>query len=269
MNRLTRAKWAKETINKKIPALLAGDPLAAAGVQGTLLHRNLPSLSPPSDSDSPTLIQIWHTDTLTAAEVLHKRGGRVAILNMASCFQPGGGVLKGTTAQEEFLCARTTLYPALRHEFYRLPEISAIYTRDTLVFRNAAGDDLPKSEYYHVDVVSAAMLRQPELIERDGVRTWADEGNREIVLSKMRYVMRALIMNGCQRVVLGAWGCGAYGNPLEEVADLWKTVLIGGRRGMKEHWSGIEEIVFAITSPAQVAAFRQRFPSETDDTLFP
>jgi uncharacterized protein (TIGR02452 family) len=266
MDRHARAKWARETINKRIPALLASDAVAASGVQGTLLSQNHPALPAPTASDPIPPVQVWQTDTLTAAEVLHKRGGRVAILNMASCLQPGGGVLRGAKTQEEFLCTRTTLYPALRDEFYRLPEVSTVYTRDTLVFRNAAGEDLPKADFYHVDVVTAAMLRSPELAERDGQVTWADEGSKETVLAKMRCVMRSLVMNGVKRVVLGAWGCGAYGNPVEEVANLWRTVLVGGRRGRKERWTGIEEIVFAITNAGQVTVFRERFPSEADGT---
>jgi len=46
---------------------------------------------------------------------------------MASPLRPGGGVLTGATSQEEFLCARTTLYPSLREKFYRRkPSLSCL-----------------------------------------------------------------------------------------------------------------------------------------------
>lgn len=261
MNRDARAKWAKETINNKIPSLLVGDPLARAGIKRTSLLENLQPThsSPPT---TPLVIQVWETDTLSAATILSKRGDsapRVAILNMASCLRPGGGVLTGATSQEEFLCTRTTLYPALKDSFYRLPEVSVVYTPNALVFRNSNGEDLPKSERYHVDVASSAMLRGPDISEKGGIRTWANEGDVEVVLAKLRIVMRSMVQNGVKRVVLGAWGCGAYGNPVEEVARLWRVVLLGNKRGRKEEWTGIEEVVFAITDTNQATAFRTRF----------
>ncbi|RWA04683.1 hypothetical protein EKO27_g10427, partial [Xylaria grammica] len=69
--------------------------------------------------------------TARAPDTKHKIG----ILNMASPLSPGGGFLNGATSQEETLCMRTTLLPALRDEFYRLPELGVVYTPDVLVFR--------------------------------------------------------------------------------------------------------------------------------------
>jgi uncharacterized protein (TIGR02452 family) len=273
LDRNGRAKWAKETINKKIPTLLAGDALARAGVSGSRLLQNLSSL-PPSNPSDPflTTIHVWNTDTLTAAHRLRARHGdsseRLVILNMASSLRPGGGVLSGATSQEEHLCTRTTLYPSLRDQFYRLPEVSVIYTKDALVFRNFEGQDLPKSERIHVDVVTAAMLRNPDLTERGGVTTWANPGDEEVVLAKMRMVMRALVQNNVRRVVLGAWGCGAYGNPVGEVARLWRMVLAGNKRGLKEKWDGVEEVCFAITDRRMVSVFQEVFDGlVADDTI--
>lgn len=269
MSRDARVKWAKETINKKIPTLLNGDPLARAGVQHTTLLENLQPMR--SSQADPIIIQIWNVGTLTAASTLVKRGNnsRTAVLNMASSLRPGGGVLTGATSQEEYLCTRTTLYPALQDSFYRLPEVSVIYTPDVLVFRNGDGEDLPKSERYHVDIASAAMLRGPEISEKDGVETWTNEGDVELVLAKMRILMRSLVQHGVKRVVLGAWGCGAYGNPVAEVARLWRIVLLGSKRGKKEEWTGIEEIVFAITDTRQTDTFRERFADVVVGTATP
>jgi uncharacterized protein (TIGR02452 family) len=177
--------------------------------------------------------------------------------------------MTGATSQEEFLCTRTTLYPALRDSFYRLPEVSVIYTANVLVFRNSDGEDLSKSERYHVDVVSAAMLRSPDISKKGGVLTWANEGDVETVLAKMRVVMRSLCQRGVKRVVLGAWGCGAYGNPVDEVARLWRLVLLGGKKGRTEQWPGVEEVVFATTDVAQTAVFRARFEDVVTSTGIP
>lgn len=258
-----RAKAAKVTIHKKIPALLASDSLARAGVKGAAVVRDLQAMPKLKDSPDPT-IHVWHNDTISAAINLHSQPAigphRLAILNMASPLRPGGGVLTGATSQEEFLCTRTTLYPSLKDEFYRLPEIGLIYTKDVLVFADASGEDLPKTQRFHVDVVTAAMLRMPDTkTGDDGEPTWAQQQDRETVILKMRMVLRALVSHGITHVVLGAWGCGAYANPLREVARCWKLVLLGSKKGRKEDWSGLRDVVFAITTPGQVEVFAQEF----------
>ncbi|KAG8843946.1 hypothetical protein FRB91_002987 [Serendipita sp. 411] len=273
MNREDRARWAKQTINQTIPAILRGDALSRAGIKHTILHRNLPPMPSPNPIDDASIsIHIWQVDTLSAAQALHGRTssppGRLAILNMASYLRPGGGVLTGAQSQEEFLCTRTTLYPALRDEFYRLPEVSVVFTRDVVVFRDANGEDFPKQNRFHVDVATSAMLRA-DLTEVEGATTWADDQVKEVILAKMRLLMRVLCGNGVKRVVLGAWGCGAYGNPVEEMARLWRIVLLGGKKGKKEHWKGLEEVIFAITDQTQMGIFRRIFEDTVSPSLTP
>lgn len=88
-------------------------------------------------------------------------------------------------------------------------------------------------------------------------------GNREFVRPKMRFVMRVFQAKGARRVVLGAWGCGAYGNPVGEVVSSWRDALLGSRRGKKGEtdagWKGIEEIVFAIGDTGMADRFAEAF----------
>ncbi|KAF4539977.1 uncharacterized protein LTHEOB_9789 [Lasiodiplodia theobromae] len=211
----------------------------------------------------PIQLHLQVADTLEAAARLSSTGSnkqaKVAVLNMASPLRPGGGVLNGATSQEEWLCLRTTLYPSLRDEFYRLPEVGAIYTPDVLVFRRSDDEatDLDKKDRFFIDVVSAGMLRFPDVEGEEGEEKKYNNGkDRDLVMQKMRAVMRILRMKGADKVVLGAWGCGAYGNPVGEVARAWKKVLLGTESKKKaksgsnnstggEGWDGLE-VVFAI-----------------------
>jgi uncharacterized protein (TIGR02452 family) len=234
-------------------------------------------ITPPSPSQPARKIRIITTDTLTAAHILvqsrkpSKKAPNVCILNMASPLRPGGGVLTGATSQEEFLCARTTLLPSLNESYYRLPELGGIWSPDILVFRNArplgdASGDLGIGERYWVDVISAGMLRFPELEAGEDDVKRLSKKDRGVVEMKMRAVMRIAEAKGVKKVVLGAWGCGAYGNPVGDVAAAWKSVLCGSSSpNMKkgkvdmETWPGVEEVVFAISNRRMAREFAIAF----------
>lgn len=269
-------------MNKLIPSLLPAHPRARRGIDASeLIVTPAPAVAATSGTQAGPRLTIRAVDTLTTARGLLSNPSntidKVAILNMASPLSPGGGFLNGATSHEEALCMRTTLLPALRDEFYRLPEVGCVYTPDVLVFRSGEGeqegDSLPlldKKDRWFVDVVSAAMLRLPETeVDADtGRGGYIHAKDREIVLDKMRAVMRVFSLKGASKVVLGAWGCGAYGNPVGEVARAWRKVLLGAasRKGKKkantstiEQWAGIKEVVFAIKDVSMAEAFHTAF----------
>ncbi|KAF5026755.1 hypothetical protein F66182_1174 [Fusarium sp. NRRL 66182] len=221
-------------------------------------------------------ISLRVADTLTAARALltldtpsgpkvdlGNNRARVAILNMGSPLSPGGGFLNGANSQEESLCMRTTLYPSLKDEWYRLPDLAAIYTPDVLVFRDEEANDLDKKDRFYVDCITAAMLRSPESdVDPDGIATYANNKDRDMAQAKMKMVMRICSAKGVKRIVLGAWGCGAHGNPIGEVARCWKAVLRpkhDNSAKVKERWESIDEVVFAIKDPNMADVFETAF----------
>lgn len=282
-----RAKKAKTTLNQLIPSLLPTHPRARRGIEAAeLLVEPKPvevsvepsKATPGNDAQKykPPRILLQVADTLTAAHALVAEGrsgpesdsDRVAVLNMASPLTPGGGFVNGAGSQEESLCMRTTLLPSLKDEWYRLPELGAVYTPDVLVFRGEDAEEvLEKKDRWFVDCLSAAMLRNPET-ERDeetGFSHYANEQDRQLVLEKMKMVLRICQLRGITKVVLGAWGCGAFGNPVGEIAAAWRKVLLprndnkGKKKSTKETWTGIEEVVFAIKDAGMADAFEAAF----------
>ncbi|KAK4947524.1 hypothetical protein LTR10_013469 [Elasticomyces elasticus] len=267
-----RAKAAKITVNKTIPAILASSAKARKGVEGSTLivdpaangvksGAKLPKKGENEDGADEVVangrvkVRVIVGDTLSVARTLSqavshtgqstKPKKNVAVLNMASPLLPGGGFVNGASAQEESLCFRTTLYPALRDEFYRLPEVGAVWTEDVCVFRDEAGNDLSKNERWWVDVISAGMLRFPDVEGDEGEEPrYASAKDRDLAVRKVKCIMEILRSKGVERCVLGAWGCGAYGNPVGEVARAFQKVILGDRKG--NGCGDLKNIVFAI-----------------------
>lgn len=302
--RMERARRAKDTVNRAIPDILRASPRARHGIHkadlivdppaNNLVSASNTPISPSPPSRDAPKVRILCQDTLSAAARMSSRPFAVrrnssvarpsanqpcniAILNMASPLRPGGGFLEGANSQEEFLCARTTLYPSLWDSFYRLPEIGGVWTPDVMVFRdhNVEANDLTKRDRYFIDVISSGMLRFSDTQGTQRVRSddRSDGGacscgvsycdrDRELVTRKMKAVLRIAERQGVERLILGAWGCGAYGNPVREVAKIWRKVIAGSprqRRPNPERWSSIKEIVFAIPDRTMMREFENVF----------
>jgi uncharacterized protein (TIGR02452 family) len=279
-NKAARARLAHEIINKTIPSLLRSDPRAAAGVNGSRLFRGRSELLPltrgeESSTTGPSAgrerfddtfqkipvsvlhlkVSIIPADSFVAAHGYRQKfpHARIAVLNMASTYGPGGGVLRGARAQEEALCLRSTLYPSLQPQWYRLPEDAVAWSEDILVFAEPDPQKviniLDKNSMWYVDVVSCAAIKDPPI---KGARDdeYADPRDEEQMVLKIKYIMRACVKMGAKVVVLGAFGCGAYGNPIGKVAGMFRRVLLGrqGDGNAEEDWAaaGIEEVAIAI-----------------------
>lgn len=298
MTRAERELRAKATVHRAIPEILRSSPKAKHGVsQADLVVDPQPVIKTPTGPAAPIYrpdltIRVTMQDPLsTASNISEKPYGakrtadsrrnddaksNVTIHNMATLSRPGGGFLTGGNDQEAFLCARTTLFPSLFDEFYALPDVGGIFTPDVLVFRDTNAIDLPKRERYFINVISAGLPKHPENRGRYDEReascscgvSYCDR-DRDIVVRKMKAVLRMAQLKGTKQLVLGAWGCsGPYRHPVKEVAKLWRKVIIGSarqRRPNVEQWEGIDEIIFSIPDGSFAREFRHVF----EDVLAP
>ena len=182
-----------------------------------------------------------------AAMRLHRENpeAKIAVMNFANAFHPGGGVTEGASAQEECLCRTSTLYPllyrrTLRDSFYRYHQnLKSLNATDTLIYTEGVvicktDEDLPKrmpkEDWVTVDVITIAA---PDLRLIDD--RFFEQSEDSYRMSKAElfgyHVKRAIHMFTCAAankadiLVLGAFGCGAFRNDPTVVANAYKTAM--------------------------------------------
>ena len=220
-----------------LPNVLATTPQAPA--HGHLYDQN--TLRPLNSQKCPrypkTAIRVLNSDTVDAAIFLSTQSSTtpskpVLILNMANAYHSGGGWLSGALAQEEALCYRSSLSFTLKTRYYPLPDAGGIHSPTVIVIRESMANghdllDLSRPEDLPVvSVVSVAGISGPKVVRTvSGEEGYQHKKDREMMKEKMRVVLRIAAVNGHRVVVLGALGCGAFGNPKGEVVQCWKEVF--------------------------------------------
>ena len=199
-----------------------------------------------------------------AAMKLHKENpdAKIAVMNFANAFHAGGGVTKGSSAQEECLCRTSTLYPLLhrrmlRDSFYKHHhDLNTSKATDSLVYTEGVvicktDEDLPKrmpkEDWVTVDVITIAA---PDLRDKSNIHAPLVNGVTYMNDAELfgYHVKRAIHMltcaaaKGADILVLGAFGCGAFQNDPEVVAKAYKTVL-------QEFPKVFRQIEFAVYCP--------------------
>lgn len=208
----------------------------------------------------PTKVRVISSDTIDAALALpHSKYGKPCILNMANATTAGGGFKHGALAQEEALCYRTSLYRTLKIKHYPLGDKEGIYSPDVMVIRKSMKDghglldlrepkDLPV-----ISAVSVAAVCRPDIATKlSGAKTYSNDADRRLMMDKIRLILRMAIRHRHTQLVLGAFGCGAFGNPREEVAVMFLDVL-----EEKEFQGGWwEDVVFAVLDDGKGPNFK-------------
>ena len=200
--------------------------------------------------DDQAIIKVTNRDTFTAAKeyaniINSTNEGFVGVLNFASSTNPGGGVTKGSTAQEECLCRCSNLYLTLYQEkcireYYNvnkkymsnLGSDAIIYSRNIYVFKDKNYNMLPVKDRFYVDVLTCAA---PNLRENprnqyntdasEEKLTLTDEELYNIHVKRARNILNVAIKNEDDYLILGAFGCGAFRNNPGIVAKAYKDVL--------------------------------------------
>ncbi|MFF2026656.1 TIGR02452 family protein [Streptomyces sp. NPDC058171] len=235
-------------------------PALAAARSGTVSHS--PTFAPAPTGPFTGGAEVTDEDSLRAARRLTDEGvEHLAVLNFASARNPGGGYLRGAKAQEEDLCRTALLYSCLLEapDYYAAHRASAdlnyshrvIFSPHVPVIRDGSHALLDRT--YHVSFLTSPAPNAGQLA-RHSPSEEADV--RGTLTERARRVLGVAAHHGVRELVLGAWGCGVFGNDPAEVADAFAEAL-------HTHGAPFARVTFAVwdrsaDSPNRTA-FRARF----------
>lgn len=149
---------------------------------------------------------------------------RPLVMNFANAVTPGGGFLRGARAQEECLCRASTLYASISSEpameLYRYNRRNPspvdsdymLLSPNVCVFRGPDGELLNDPYLVSVFTIPAPNKR--------GLAKMAPQDELDQVMTdRLHKFLMAAARHGYRNLVLGAWGCGAFGHDAATVAS--------------------------------------------------
>ena len=195
-------------------------------------------------SQQATLISVTNESTLAAAHRLVAAGHHPVALNFASARHPGGGFLSGALAQEESLARSSALYACLAgnpmyawHASHRDPFYTdyAIYSPDVPVFRNEHGALLEAP--YLCAFITCPAVNASVALDRNPS---CGPSIRAAMAQRIERVFAIAAAQNSTHIILGAWGCGVFGNDPREIATLFHAALAG------PYQQTFAQVIFAI-----------------------
>ncbi|MDY6938552.1 MAG: TIGR02452 family protein [Cyanobacteriota bacterium] len=218
---------------------------------------------------STTQFEVKNETTLTGAKRMAESGKyqKIGVLNFASAKNPGGGFLGGAQAQEESLARSSALYSSLlqcpkHYEFHRanrslLYSDRIIYSPHCPVFKTDNGTLLKQP--YFVDFITspapnagAVARNQPKSV-RDIPEALRDRGGKVLAIATHQ---------GCDALVLGAWGCGVFRNDPAMVAQMFADYLLPNG----QFWGRFKSVLFSVLDSTKkrriFAEFDERFSGD-------
>lgn len=214
------------------------------------------------DTTVETRIDVTNESSLSAVRrLVTEERPDVLCLNFASARNPGGGFLGGAEAQEENLAKSSGLYACLiaKMEMYqsnRAYDFCAyhddmIYSPKVPVFRDDA--------YQYLDEPVLATFVTAPAVNRSAVSRNSPDRlyELEIIMPMRIELLLALARHhGHRSLVLGAWGCGVFGNHSAQMSGWFADALKG------PFCNAFERVHFAVLdrhNDGTYAAFAERF----------
>ncbi len=178
--------------------------------QKTTKYTNLPSISKTHNG----VISVHNDDTLDFPIINNVENPLILIF--ADDINPGGCIESGNGMQEESLFRRTGLFRYMSRNFYPLKDNETLYCENVPVIRMSEMHRSREIPEIYYSFVAGACLKYPSFPMK------FDEIN--LMKEKVDLILKIAILRGHKNVILGAWGCGAFGCNPNEIAKILKEV---------------------------------------------
>ena len=155
---------------------------------------------------------------------------KILVLNLANPVNPGGGVRRGARAQEEDLCRSSSLLLSLecRHakKYYDYNKSLNTYmgsdalmiTPQVEIIRDENGELLDDTVVVSVVTCAAPLVSY-------GKEGMTDAEYEQMMYDRITGMLKCVAYRGYKNLVLGAWGCGAFGNDAAVISNLFYKAL--------------------------------------------
>jgi len=111
--------------------------------------------------------------------------------------------------------------------------------------------------WYSADILTCAAPNLGVLSQRYSAKE-AEEMATECLRERIHRVLQVFAQQGAVDLVLGAWGCGVFGNSPNTVASLFRDELNGSFRHRFRH------VIFAVLDAGMAQIFADRFGSRLE-----
>lgn len=203
-----------------------------------------------------TNLILEQSTTVNAVHSYYSPSSKMCVLNFASAKNAGGSYKKcGRMAQEESLCYASNLYESsLSHvpQFYQdnCDFKSSVYLNNAIYS--------PSVQFVRDDLYS--LMRKPKMVDvltcpavNCSASTIPDSVVEENMRIRIDGMLRKMYNEGCETIILGAFGCGVFENDPDMVAKLFTEYLFG------KYKYQFENIVFAFTDSELKSKFENQF----------
>ncbi|PPQ64172.1 hypothetical protein CVT24_008546 [Panaeolus cyanescens] len=201
----------------------------------------------------------------------------IGVLNFASAKNPGGGFIKGASAQEESLARSSTIYSSLltdpAQSFYKTHRHdpkkgyyshAMVYSPKVLFFRADNGDWKPPiaAEVVTSCAVNAGVVRRYLKEDNSEDESGIDGAMKE----RMARVLYLFERHGVRNLVLGSFGTGVFRNRVALVARVWKELLVGEQARFARSFDRVD---MAIIDNKTCEVFKKVFGGLEDEVVEP
>ena len=179
----------------------------------------------------------------TIQSILRNAGDkRVIALNFANAMYAGGGYVLGGNAQEESLCRASLLYYTIKtqkkyylsNRLHVLPDYTdvMIYSENVPVIRNDRGELLEKQ-------MKCGFITCPAVNRSFAKFMMSGKRIDRVMRTRIKRIITLAVMKKPDVLILGAFGCGMFGNRHEKVLPVFEEMI-------NSYVSEDIEVIFAI-----------------------